>query len=116
MSEIDKIGDAEDALWLAHADHIRSAQPQLAKLIGEITGWCGVDNLADFVVELLIANQGLNGLDNVRSPCWQEHKPQTVTEFRAAIMQASGLHEDHPFIVTEVTTYCKVLKEMFGLS
>ena len=116
MSEIDRADDAEDALGLGHANQIRSAQPRFAKLIGETTGWRGVDNLADFVIELLIANQGRSGLDYVRPPCWQEHKPQTVTEFRAAIMQASGLPEDHPFVVAEVATYCKVLKEMFGLS
>ena len=105
----------EQSLYDTHAKHIRAAKPCFEKLITETTGWQGVEGLADWMIELLIANQGGSALQGTRPPCWQEHAPQTIAQFTNSLAQASGLAADDPVIQLQVAAYRQQLRTQFGL-
>ena len=85
MGDLNQAAAMEDTLYAAHAEQIRAGQPAIAACITTVTGWQGVDNLASWVVDLLIANQGGSSMDGVRPPCQQSHAPQTMAEYEAML-------------------------------
>jgi hypothetical protein len=109
------MSEGEDAGYIAHAAQIQAAQRRFEELISEVTGWQGVEDLAKWVVDLLIANQGVSAAQGVRPPCWQAHVPVTVAEFTNLLTQVSGRPSDDPIIQTQTVAYRQQLRVRFGL-
>lgn len=109
------MSDAENKLWEKHATQIRDSQPRFEELISQVTGWQGVSDLARWCVELLVANQGGSGMDDVRPPCFQDHAPATVSQFTEALVTVSGRPADDPVVQQEVEKYRQKLRDRFGL-
>lgn len=110
MPEID-----EESLYSTQAAQIRAAQSRFEDLISDITGWRGVGDLAEWVVELLISNQGGSTMRAVRPPCWRTHAPIAVAKFTDMLVQASGRPSDDPVIQAQAVTYQQELRDRFGL-
>lgn len=107
--------DREDTLYEAHEAQIRAAQPEFERLITQVTGWQGVSDLAAWMVNLLVANQGTSSIDEVRPPCWQEHTPMGISQFTAMLAQISDHSPDSPEIQAQVATYRQRLRDQFEL-
>lgn len=88
---------------------------QIAACLSEVTGWKNVNNLAEWVVKLIIANQGSSLDGDARPPCWQEHAPQTVPEITRLLVEITGRNADDQFITSGVETYQQYLLERFGI-
>lgn len=106
----------EDEMWASHTKRVREAQPRVQELIEEVTGWSGCGKLADHVVELILANQGGSGDEEVRPPCWRSHAPATVEQFIEQLSRGTGRPVDDPLIQQQAETYRLSLIKRFGLS
>lgn len=109
-------GNVEDTMWASHTARVRAGQPRIRKAIEEVTGWPGCDKLADFVVELILANQGTSGDEEPRPPCWRDHAPTTVQERAEQLSKATGRPIDDPIIQELSAKYRQELAQRFGLA
>ena len=109
------IDSLEDAMWNSHTERVRAGKEAIRKVISEVSGWPGCGNLADHVVELIIANQGTSGDEEPRPPCWQDHAPATVQEYAEQLAAGTSFAVDSPEVQELVAKYRQELIERFGL-
>jgi hypothetical protein len=107
--------DFEEKLYADFEKKLEKARPRFMELIEEVTGWSGVDNLAEWMVCLLKVNVGRSGHESVRLPCHQEHAPQSVSEYTQMLVEGTGLNSDDSAIQAAATKYAQLLRQRFGL-
>lgn len=115
MSEPDAIEAALERLEDDHASQIRSFQPQFEALITQATGWQGVGDLAMFMIETLIANQGRSPLRPVRPPCAAQHAPRSMNEQLVHLMESFGATAGDPAVQEALREHRSHLVERFCL-
>jgi hypothetical protein len=52
------IARAEKQIYASYEQRLRESKPQFEALIKEVTGWSGVEDLAEIMVRTLVANVG----------------------------------------------------------
>jgi hypothetical protein len=115
MSDADALDAALDRLEEDHASRIRSFQPQFEALISQATGWQGVGDLAGFMVETLIANQGRSPIRPVRSPCTPQHAPFSMDEQLVHLMATFHTTAGDPAVQEALREHRRYLTARFGL-
>jgi len=108
-------GEGSDNEWVTHSEEVRAAKPKIEALLSEVSGWRDVGKLADWVIKLIIANQGRSGHEDVRPPCQEEHAPLTVPEMTSLMAKHFGLVADDPKVIHIVAEHRQKLIEDFGL-
>ena len=95
------------------------ARRKTEEFISELTGWKGVSELAEWVIKFLLINVGRsadkNAIEGVKTPCWEDHAPVTMAEFKAMMVEMSNRAPDDPLILWLVEERRQTLIKRFGL-
>jgi hypothetical protein len=107
--------DIEDHMYADFDAKVREAKPRFVQLIQDVTGWKGVDELADWMINLLCINVGGGSLSSIRPPCHEEHVPLSVPEYTQMLVEMTRKSPDDSFIQAAVAEHANRLRQQFGL-
>jgi hypothetical protein len=107
--------DVEGKIYADFDAKVQRSKPRFVNLIQEVTGWSGVDELADWMINLLCINVGGGLLSSIRPPCYKEHAPLSVPEYTQRLVEVTKCNPDDPIIQTAVAKYADELRQRFGL-
>jgi len=107
--------DIEEKMYADFDAKVRQSKPRFVQLIQDVTGWKGVDELADWMIDLLCINVEGGPFSAIRPPCHEEHAPMSVPEYAQMLVEVTKRDPDHPSIQAGVAKYAEQLRQQFGL-